>query len=64
MLTVMKLPTQKGEHLCKCTELSLKRKEGARGNSDLVIYAIRTLLMPFRFGNLRNTNSPDAVPIW
>ena len=24
----MKIPTQKGEHSCKCTELSLKRKEG------------------------------------
>jgi len=25
---MMKIPTQKGEHSCKCTELSLKRKEG------------------------------------
>ena len=24
----MKIPTQKGEHSCKCTELSLKQKEG------------------------------------
>jgi len=24
----MKIPTQKGEHSCKCTELSLKRKSG------------------------------------
>jgi len=23
MLKVMKIPTQKGEHSCKCTELSL-----------------------------------------
>jgi len=28
MLKVMKIPTQKGEHSCKCTELSLKRKSG------------------------------------
>jgi len=26
-LKIMKIPTQKGEHSCKCTELSLKRKE-------------------------------------
>ena len=26
-----KKPTQKGEHSCKCTELSLKQKEGIRG---------------------------------
>ena len=25
-------PTRKGEHLCKCTELSLKRKEGIHRN--------------------------------
>ena len=25
---IIKIPTQKGEHSCKCTELSLKRKEG------------------------------------
>ena len=25
---IMKIPTQKGEHSCKCTELSLKWKEG------------------------------------
>ena len=25
---IMKIPTQKGEHLYKCTEFSLKRKEG------------------------------------
>jgi len=24
----MKIPTQKGGHSCKCTELSLKGKEG------------------------------------
>ena len=24
----MKIPTQKGEHSCKCTDLSLKQKEG------------------------------------
>ena len=28
LIKVMKIPTQKGEHSCKCTELSLKRKEG------------------------------------
>ena len=27
-LRLMKIPTQKGEHSSKCTELSLKRKEG------------------------------------
>ena len=27
LLKVMKIPTQKGQHPCKCTELSLKRKE-------------------------------------
>ena len=27
-LKMMKIPTQKGEHPCKCTELSLKRKDG------------------------------------
>jgi len=27
-LKIMKIPTQKGEHSCKCTELSLKQKEG------------------------------------
>ena len=25
---IIKIPTQKGEHSCKCTELSPKRKEG------------------------------------
>ena len=25
---MVEIPTQKGEHSCKCTELSLKRKEG------------------------------------
>jgi len=24
----MKIPTRKGDHSCKCTELALKRKEG------------------------------------
>jgi len=28
LLKVMKIPTQKGEHSCKYTELSLLRKEG------------------------------------
>ena len=27
LLNIMNIPTQKGEHSCKCTELSLKRKE-------------------------------------
>ena len=27
-LKIMKIPTQKGEHSCKCTELSLKPKRG------------------------------------
>ena len=27
---VMKIPTQKGEHSCKCTELSLKRENGIK----------------------------------
>ena len=27
---IMKIPTQKGEHSCKCTELSLKQKDGIR----------------------------------
>jgi len=30
LLKVIKIPTQKGEHCCKCTELSLQRKEGIR----------------------------------
>jgi len=30
LLKVMKIPTQKGEHSGKCTELSLKRKEGRK----------------------------------
>ena len=28
LLTFMTIPTQKDEHAYKCTELSLKRKEG------------------------------------
>jgi len=28
LLKIMKIPTQKREHSCKYTELSLKRKEG------------------------------------
>ena len=28
LLKVMKIPTQKGQHSCRCTELSLKRKYG------------------------------------
>jgi len=27
-LKIMKIPTQKRQYSCKCTELSLKRKEG------------------------------------
>jgi len=40
----MKIPTQKGEHSCKCTELSLYRKEGieqsifSRCKSDLKLH--------------------------
>jgi len=28
MVKTRKIPTPNGEHLCKCTELSLKQKEG------------------------------------
>ena len=27
-LIIMKIPTQKGEHSCKCTELSIKQQDG------------------------------------
>jgi len=30
LLNLMKMPTQKGEHSCECTELSLKLIEGIR----------------------------------
>jgi len=29
VLKVMKMPTQKGEHSCKCTELSLKQRRNS-----------------------------------
>ena len=32
-LKITKIPTQKGEHSCKCTELSLKQKEGINGST-------------------------------
>ena len=35
---IMKIPTQKGENSCKCTELSLKRKEGIVCLTVLCIY--------------------------
>ena len=35
---IIKLPTQKGEHSCKCTELSLKWKEGVVHVKIFVLY--------------------------
>ena len=35
-LKIMKIPTQKGEHSCKCTELSLKRNELIIGKGPII----------------------------
>ena len=49
---IMKIPTQKGEHSCKCSELSFKRKEGMLALvEDLIAKNLwRTLLQRIREG--------------
>ena len=40
----MQTPTQKGEHSCKCTELSLKRKEGIVPRYGMVPHLLLVIL--------------------
>jgi len=40
----MQTPTQKGEHSCKCTELSLKRKEGIVPRYGMVTHLLLVIL--------------------
>ena len=40
----MKTPTQKGKHLFKCTELSLKRNERIKGQTNVALTCYSTRL--------------------
>jgi len=52
-LKIMKIPTQKGEHLCKCTELSLKQKEGSLKILCGIMYDCDTFVLSYIAGYTR-----------
>ena len=54
----MKIPTQKGKHSCKCTELSLEQKEG------IDLYREFCLIHPYLtvFDKLMSKEQLSTVP--